>query len=287
MDSHLRALAARQADVVAAWQLIEAGWTGGKVRHHAQCRGWRRIHPGVYVLTASPLTRRQLWFGAVLTAPGSALSHGSAGACYGFYRFRRPYEVVTRPGQGGRRRRGGVLVFRSKCLEGDLTRHMGIPITTAERVLVDLAPGIGEKRMGRAFREAVRLKTTTARRVLEYAGRQPGRPGASRLNALAARYADVPYHRTRSDAEGRALELLHDAGVPPPLVNMKVAGEEADLVWVDQRLIVEVDGPQFHQFRDEDLRKAGRWRSAGYTVRRITSDAVYAAPADLVAIGPT
>jgi hypothetical protein len=284
MDHHLRALAARQADVVATWQLREAGWSPGKIRHHAESRSWRRIHPGVYVLTRSPLSRRQKWFAAVLTAPGSALSHGSAGACYGFYRFTRSYEVVTRPGRGGRRRQGGVLVFRSTCLDGDVTRHMGIPITTAARVLVDLAPGLDENRLGRAFREAIRLKTTTARRVLESLERRSGRAGAPLLSALAARYATLPYERTRSDAEGRALELIHDAGIPPPRVNTKVAGEEADLVWVERQLIVEVDGPQFHQFPDEDARKERCWRAAGFTVRRAPSDTVYDAPADLVAI---
>src|SRR5437660_1576389 len=151
MDSHLRMLAARQADVVASWQLREAGWTKGKIRHHVRQNGWRVSHPGAYVLTA----------------PGTVLSHGSAGACFGFYRFERGYEVVTRPGQGGRRRHGGLLVYRSQVLDGDVTRHTGVPITTAARVLLDLAPGLNEKRMGRAFREAIRLKCTTARRVLE------------------------------------------------------------------------------------------------------------------------
>src|SRR5881398_3447526 len=128
MDSDLRALAARQADVVAAWQLRETGWTWGKIGHHARHRGWRAIHPGVYVLSSAPVQRRQLWFAAVLTAPGSVLSHGSAGACFGFYRFERGYEVVTRQGHGGRRRYGGLLVFRSTTVDGDVTRHSGIPI---------------------------------------------------------------------------------------------------------------------------------------------------------------
>src|SRR4051794_11040644 len=103
MDSRLKALAARQADVVAAWQLYAAGWTWDKVLHHARHGGWRVIHRGVYALSSAPLRREQLWFAAVLTAPDSALSHGSGGACYGFHRFERGYEVITRPGQGGRR----------------------------------------------------------------------------------------------------------------------------------------------------------------------------------------
>jgi very-short-patch-repair endonuclease len=282
MDPHLRALASRQADVVAAWQLRDAGWTKEKIRHHVQRGGWRVVHPGVYVLSSSPLHRRQLWFAAVLTSPGSVLSHGSAGACYGFYRFERGYEVVTRPGCGGRRRQGAVLAFRSKTLDGEVTRHTGIPITTAARVLIDLAPGLAEKQMGRAFRESIRLKCTTARRVQRAVQRHTGGPGTPFLRALATRYADVPYHRTRSDAEGRALEVIHDAGIESPQVNIQVAGEEADLVWVRRRLIVEIDGPQFHQFRDEDERKEATWRSAGYEVRRVPSDTLYRSPEGLL-----
>src|SRR2546428_12070775 len=127
MDSQLRALARKQADVVAVWQLRCAGWTRGKVRRQLHARGWRSLHPGVYVLTSAPVSRRQLWFAAVLTAPGTVLSHGSAGACFGFYRFERGYEVVTRPGQGGRRRHGGLPVYRAQGLGGDVTRPTGGP----------------------------------------------------------------------------------------------------------------------------------------------------------------
>src|SRR5438874_3684607 len=225
MDHCLRALAARQADVVARWQLLEAGWSRGKITHHLHTRGWRTIHPGVYVLTSSSLSRRQRWFAAVLTAPGTVLSHGSAGACYGFHRFERGYEVVTRPGRGGRTRRGRVLIFRSTVLDGDATRFTGIPITTAARVLVDLAAGLNKERLGRAFRESIRLKHTTARRVRATVERHPRRPGTPVLRNFATRYATIPYHRTRSDPEGRGLEILHDAGVPPPQVNVKVARE--------------------------------------------------------------
>lgn len=288
MDAHLAALAAAQADIVAAWQLRDVGWSWGKIQHHIRRRGWRRIHSGVYALTSSPLSRRQLWFAAVLTAPGTVLSHGSGGACYGFYRFERGYEVVTRAGTSGRRRSGGVLICRSRLLEGDVTRFTGIPITTAERVLVDLAPGLDERRLGRAFREALRLKRTTAGRVLDCGLRHQGRPGTPLLRSFAVRYARLPYDRTRSDAEALGLERLHDAGRPMPLVNAKVEGGEADFTWRDTKpmVIVEIDGPQYHQFRDEDERKAARWRRAGYDVRRISSDAVYDAPDEFLALCP-
>jgi hypothetical protein len=284
MDSHLRQFASRQADVIAAWQLRRAGWSLDRVRHHLTEGGWRRLHSGVYVLSSAPVTKRQLWFAATLTAPGSVLSHGSAGSCHGFYRFERPYEIITRTGQGGRQRRGRLLIFRSKTLTGNTTRRAGIPITTAERTLIDLAPGLDAKRLGRAFREAMRLERTTIRRVLRSLDSHPGRPGTPALGALARRYAEIPYARARSDAEARALEVLHDAGLPLPAVNVRVGGEEADFVWFERRLILEIDGPQYHRFRDEDARKAAIWREAGFEVRRASSAMPYDDPRGFVAL---
>ena len=103
---------------------------------------------------------------------------------------------------------------------------------------------------------------------------------------MANRYARLPFHRTRSDAEARALELLQDAGIEPPRVNARIAGEEADLSWPGRKLIIEIDGPQYHQFKDEDARKQRRWERAGYTVRRIGSDAVYRTPGRLLVFAP-
>src|SRR6059058_6102748 len=155
MDPRVRTLAGRQADVLARWQLEDQGWSAGKIDHHVSRHGWRLVHPGVYLLSNAPPSRRQFWFAAALTTRDSVLSHGSAGACYGFYRFDRGYEVVTRDGSSGRRRHGRLLVCRSTALDGNTTCHMGIPITTAARVLIDLAPGLTDQRLGRAFRESV------------------------------------------------------------------------------------------------------------------------------------
>jgi very-short-patch-repair endonuclease len=104
------------------------------------------------------------------------------------------------------------------------------------------------------------------------------------LTQLVRRYATIPYQRTRSDAEALGLELLHDAGFEPPRVNFTIAGEEADLCWPARRLIVEIDGPQFHRFPDEDACKQRAWEADGYVVRRLPSDAVYHRPDALLGI---
>src|SRR5215212_7617166 len=162
MDVHIRALAAEQFDVVARWQLLAAGASRPMVKHRVRDHRWRVVHPGVYALTNAPLTREQRWMAAALSAPGTVLGHASAAACFGFRPFDGGFETVTRPGSGGRRRLGTLLVSRATLLDGDVARHRGIPITTAERTLIDLAAHLDEKALGKAVREALRLKLTTA-----------------------------------------------------------------------------------------------------------------------------
>ncbi|MEA2375436.1 MAG: hypothetical protein QOD53_1899 [Thermoleophilaceae bacterium] len=284
MDVHLRALAARQYDIVAAWQLMRWGWTRRMVDHGVEDRGWRVVHPGVYALTAAVLTTHQRWMAAALTAPETVLSHQSAAACWGFGRWLGMSETVTRPGNGGPRELGGVLVRRSRTLAGETTSNEGIPITTVPRTLIDRAAHMGPTATGRMLREALRLRKTTAPAVIATLANHRGQPGTPSLLQLATRYAGLPIARTRSDPEALALAILQDAGIEPPRVNMRIRGEEADLVWPKRRRIVEIDGPQFHQFRDEDARKQAIWEAAGNTVRRIASHDVYFHPRRLLVL---
>jgi len=171
-------------------------------------------------------------------------------------------------------------VARSSTLQGQTAELDGIPITTAARTVVDLAGSLRPFELGRAFRESIRLNTTTAD---EIARSVRGQRGTRRLKLLCDRYATIPYHRCRSDAESRALEVLHDAGVAAPRVNVRVGGLEADLVWRTRRLIIEVDSREFHPFPDEDARKQARWEQVGYTVRRVMANDVYYRPELLLA----
>jgi very-short-patch-repair endonuclease len=268
--------------LVAAWQLRAAGWSKRMIDRRVIVDLWQVVHPGVYALTCSPLTARQRWFAAALSTEDSVLSHASAGACWGFLPWTGRFEVVTRPGDGGPRRFGDLLVCRSQLLEGDVTRLHGLPITTAARTVIDLAAHLSAADTAKAFREALRLRVTTIDLLAVALAHHPTARGTRLLRELAARYADVPYGRTRSDAEARALEVLRSGGIAAPRVNWRIGGEEADLVWVDRRLIIEIDGPAFHQFRDEDERKARAWRSAGFTVRRLGSAAVFERPDELL-----
>jgi very-short-patch-repair endonuclease len=277
----MRKLLIEQDDLITWRQLRDAGWSRRMIEDHAWRHGWRVLHQGVYAVSRGPLSRHQRWLAATLSAPNTYLGAASAGACYGFREWEGTYETVVRPGSGGPRRMGALLVARSTALKGQTTTHGGIPIVSAPLALIQLAPHLGKRHLGRGFRESIRLKTTTAN---EIARTLAGQRGTRVLAELCDRYATIPYHRCRSDAESRALEILHDAGITSPQVNVRVGGIEADLVWRKWRLIIEIDGGQFHLFSDEDARKEFAWRAAGYTVRRLSSDDVYHRPHRLLAL---
>lgn len=275
MDVRLDWLLRTQDDLVAWWQLEALGWSEHRIVHWLRSRACARVEDGVFACKRAPLTRRQRWFAAVLTAPGTVLGHASSGACWGFRRWSGGFETVIRHGSGGPTRHGDVLVARSLTLADEIAWHDGIPTTTPERTLIDLAAHLPEHELAKATREAIRLRLTTAGLLLEALDRHRGRRGVATLRLLAEKYRHLQLDRTRSDAEGYALERLFDAGLPLPAVNERIGRFEADLVDHDRKLIVEIDGPQFHLFAEEDEARDEEWDAQGYRTVRLPSGDIF------------
>lgn len=287
-DARIAELAAAQFNRVSRAQLAALGLTGHAVAHRVAAGRLLIVEQGVFALP--PVLAHDdwgRWMGATLTAPGSRLSRVSAAAAWGLWNQPRTVETVTRPGSGGPRRFGGVLVFRSATLDGECTILRGIPITTVPRTLVDLALQLSDRALARALREAVRLGLTTLREVADCLGRHRGGRGTGPLGAAVARYSGLPIERARSGAEVRAFEVMRAAGGPLPALNVRIAGEEADLSWATSRVIIEIDGGPFHLDVGEDARKQACWEQAGWTVHRISSDDVYECPERLLALVPS
>ena len=286
-DAEIAKLAGGQFNRVARGQLLQLGLTPSAIKRRVAAGRLVAVEEGVFAVP--PVLEHDewgRWMGATLTAPGSVLSHHSAAAAWGFWSAARAFETVTRPGNGGPRRLGGVRVHRSSTLDGDCEELRGIALTSPARTLLDLAPRASRRALARALREAIRLELTTLTGVADCVGRHRRRRGARWLARALARYSGLPLERARSGAEVRALELLRAAGHPLPALNVRIAGEEADLSWPDHRLIIEVDGGPFHLDVGEDARKERRWKGAGWEVRRLPSDDVYHQPARLLAMAP-
>lgn len=287
-DARVVELAGRQFNRVSRAQLAELGLSSHSIEHRLRMGRLVAVEQGVFalppVLAHDPWGR---WMGATLTARGTVLSRSSAAVARGWWSHQWRLETVTRPGSGGPRHHGGLLVFRSSTLEGNCTWLRGIPITSPARTLLDLSQFASEPGLARAVREAIRLGDATLPQLGDALGAYRGRRGCARLAEAVGRYAGLPVQRVRSGAEVRAMQLLRDHKRPLPRLNYLVAGEEADLVWPRQRLIIEIDGGPFHLDAGQDARKQGAWENAGWQVRRLPSDDVYERPNRLLALAPS
>jgi very-short-patch-repair endonuclease len=185
----------------------------------------------------------------------------------------------------GMRSRPGIEVHASPSLRPqDVTIVDAIPCTTVARTLLDLADVVPRRQLERALEQAVVLRVfdlSAVEDVLAYAN---GRRGAGVLRAALAELDDDP-GITLSDAEDGFLELCRAAGLSQPEVNQWLEVDEgppirADFLWRRERLIVEVDGWQFHgtrsaferdRLRDQRVRLAD-WEPLRVTPRQIVRD---------------
>jgi hypothetical protein len=276
-------LAGQQFNRLSRAQLVELGLEDNAIHHRLAQHRLVVVEQAVFAIPPVLDDDWGRWMGATLTAPGSVLSHFSAAQAWQLWSQPRALVTITRPGRGGPRRHGGLWVYRSTTLEGNTQKLRGIPITTVPRTVLDLAARITTKALARLVRDAIRLGLCTLAELFEYCVRYRGARGTGRLRAVLIRYAHLPLHRARSGAEVRAMEALREGGFDVPNLNFLVAGEEADLSWPKQKVIMEIDGGPFHLDRGEDERKQAIWEGAGWTVGRIPSDDVYDAPERLLA----
>lgn len=286
-DERLIELAGRQFNRISRAQLSDLGLSHRAIDHRLATGRLVIVEQGVFALP--PLLEHDpwgTWMGATLTAPGTVLSRISAGTAYGIGSWRHPFVTVTRPGNGGPRRHGGLLVYRSTTLDGESTEFHGIPITSISRTLLDLARMTSKRDLARALREAVRLELVTLEGLVDDLATCRPHRGSRALRATIGRYSGLPLQRARSGAEIRAMEVLRTAERELPQLNSRIAGEEADLTWPAHRLIIEIDGAPFHLDVGEDARKEDAWRAAGWTVRRLPSNDVYERPERLLALAP-
>lgn len=226
---------------------------------------------GVYAVGRPELTLHGRWMAAVLACgPGAVLSHGSAAALWGVLPERGGTIEVAVP-TASARRYAGVRVHRREGLgSADVTRHMGIPVTTLVLTLIDLASSLHLAQLERAVNEADRLDLidpSSLRAALEaYAGRA----GVARLRELLDRRT---FRLTDSDLERLFLPLVSQVGLPLPLTRQRLNGFRVDFFWPDLRLVVETDGLRYHRTPSQQARDQVRDQAhlaAGFTPLRFT-----------------
>jgi very-short-patch-repair endonuclease len=203
---------------------------------------------------------------------GSALSHTAAGAVWRFRTAELLPIHVTTTSQRGRKQRN-LVIHRARLGPRETMRVDGMTVTTPARTIVDLAAILKGRPMHEVIERAQDLHRFHRAEIRAAANGRPGTKQLRDLLDLLAPDAD----NARSHLERVFLAVVRKAGLPRPKVNHPIAEKKRDFVWVDQRLVVEVDSHQYHSSkeamridrrRDRELTALG-WRPARFTYEEV------------------
>jgi len=274
-DTLMVRLAAHQHGVVARRQLLALGISGRQIDLREQRGILRRQYRGVYAVGHEQLRPEGRRLAAVLACGvGAVLSHRSAATHWRvrYYALAR-IEVTVPRGRNGRV--AGVRIRRRRLADEDVTVHDGVPVTTVARTLFDLASDVRAQELAGAVDEAHRRGLYDQTAVDAQFGR--GRNGTVAFRKmLAERHPER--ERARSTLETLGIDLFGAHGLPLPQINVWFPelgddGGEVDLLWPEERVVVELDGWDFHRFRrqfEDDRRKSVELLAMGYAVLRFT-----------------
>lgn len=278
--------AAGQRGLIQREQLLTSGVGRGAIAHRLSTGALCRVLPGVFSLGHQPLaplaleTAVLLWIGR-----DCVISHKSAASIWGLVPGSDTVDVTVL----GRdvRARPGVRTRRVPDLDPrDVRLRQRLPVTSPARTLIDLAAAVALSTLERALAEArvQRLIRADEGDLRAAMARVRGRAGVASLRRLLE--AEAQAGGTRSEAERRLRTLLADAQLPRPETNIELDGYEVDFLWRPKRLVIEVDGHQFHGHRrafERDRKRDQALVASGYRVIRVTWRQLVDEPLALVA----
>jgi very-short-patch-repair endonuclease len=183
--------------------------------------------------------------------PDAVLSHASAAALWRIRPFTREFHV-TAPGV---RRPAGITPHRRVLSQADVTRHLGIPVTSPVCTLISIAPSLSRNELEGAVSQTDKLDLIdpeTLRRELD------GLSGHSGLPKLRRTLDRRTFTMTDSELERRFLPIARRAGLPLPLTQVYVNGLRVDFYWPELQLVVETDGLRYHRTPAQQARDRER-----------------------------
>ena len=285
-------LAATQHGVVSRAQLIELDWGYGEIDWLVRSGQWQRVTSLVLRRAGSPATNRRAAVEAVLDAgPGAHLSHISAARAWGLKGCSlRPFQAIraattTRVSTLARVRRVDRLPARW------VTNLDGIPIVRPELLAMQLFDSCSPERAATLTDRLWSYRLLSGRSIhalLEEFGAR-GRNGTAGLRA----YFDVrgiDYTPPASGLEGRAMQLLDEAGIPMER-QVDTGDDDRWIGRVDFRhptlpLVLEIQSELHHSAlvdKDADELRMKALRAAGFVVCEVTDDTVWSRPGEFIA----
>lgn len=278
-DAEVAKLAGAQRTIVSHEQLIAHG-NGRKVIAHWVNRGrLTSVFHGVYSVVRGevpPLAREQA---AVLACgDGAFLSHHTAAFVWGLRKTVPAMVEVTVVARSCSSRRG-IRVHRVRAIDDrEVRHHEGLWVSSPARAVLEIA-AVAPGELVDVIDAGLASRLLDRRELERVLARNRPCRGAARLAAIVGDPDAMTL--TRSKRERAFLRLMRQSGLPMPEANVKFGRYEADFLWRRERLVVEIDGYNYHtgpavfsRDREKDL----VFKEAGLEVLRFTGDHVLHQP---------
>jgi hypothetical protein len=264
-ESRIAAVAAKQFGYITRAQLLSIGLGSRAIDYRIAAGRLIPVYAGVYAVGHVNITPLGRATAAVLACGERAvLSYGSAASLWGINKYWDMPLEVTAPTVHTHK---GIRVHRSRTLlRRDITRQLGVRVTSPERTVLDIAPRLSDKRLRRVVNDARNAGFVHLDALGDVLVRNPTHPGSKRLRT----FVDTPRNPTRSPLEDDFIEFCKRYGLPVPVTNTYLLGYEIDALFPVERVIVELDGPRFHEDFERDRDRDADLLAAGYPTVRIT-----------------
>lgn len=246
---------------------------------------WERIPGGYRTRPEGELRPADRWLGALFAVGGqAALSHTTAAKAYGWELLRPDHRIhVTVAKNRSRLQAPGAIIHR-RVLPASSTRRLGeLVVTSPVRTVLDLAASL-------PFLDAVVVADSALRHhAVQHGELMTGLLGTRQWNQHPQLRSVIVACDAKSGSPPETVARLafSRAGLPAPVSQLKVRRENGwliavvDFAWEEQRLVVEIDGRDYHSapaalFRDRH--RQNELVQAGWRVLRFTAADVLQRP---------
>ncbi|MBJ7287900.1 DUF559 domain-containing protein [Williamsia sp.] len=266
MNAQLRTLLAGHDGVVTRSQALDVGLSSSAIGRLVDSGTWTRVGNGVYFATDRDMSHRARMRIACARAGTRSVLSGASAAWWHRIEPRPPRTItVTTPRTRHATELPGMQILLRDLRSEDVVERANLRVTSVPLTVLDAAAVTGSKVLDSALlRGQVSLEQLIAAHR-----RYPGRRGAT----ASERMLNAAASGARSEAERILVRLLRGSGISGWVANQTVCGYPVDVMFAEQKVIVEIDGMAFHS--DAEAFQHDRTRqnvlvANGWTILRFT-----------------
>jgi very-short-patch-repair endonuclease len=283
-DEAAARIASGRRTIISTPELAACGLGKDAIAHRVKSRCLHPVFHGVYSFGCGELPPLALEQAALIACGRGAFLSGRSAAFYWRMRTTAPAAVEVSVVRRYCASRDGITVHRIKAIDQrEIRNRDGLWVSSPERAVLEIA-AVAPAELSRVIEDGLAARTINRRELEAVLARNRPCRGAARLAEILG--DGIAMTMTRSKRERAFLKLIRESGLPLPETNAKVGPFEADFLWRRERLVVEIDGYNFHSGPDSfsrDREKDLFFKGLHLDVLRFTGDHVLHQPAMVLA----